>query len=317
VLNGIDDPIHGRSGAFDRYILAADDHAWHPLNKRDIDFAEPFDLLAQPMLDEALVAGLRTPYVAGHLQASGRRTAFINEVARRYFSSILQGEQAALEFAATLCLLSKDLGVQESAANQAREEARHVTAFDLYIKTRWGSAAPAISVFKAFIAEVMAALEPWKKVIGMQIIVESLAMGIFSALSVGVHDPVGRKLLRLVSIDEGFHLRSGKVWVDEVVADASPRELARMQAWTARRFRVLSLGMFAPASQPDLYAGFGLDPDRVMVDIRGGLDHSDQPSPADAVFGTMARAIRRVGLAGSDSDKLYGTYLRFGEGLDA
>ena len=32
----------------------------------------------------------------------------------------------------------KDQGAQEYAANQTREEARHVTAFARYIKARWG-----------------------------------------------------------------------------------------------------------------------------------------------------------------------------------
>lgn len=298
-----------RSSSFDRYILAADEHSWHPLNKADIDFDEPFDMAGEAMLDDTLVIGLRTPYVADHLAATGQRARFVNEAARRYFSSVLHGEQAALKFAASLCLISDDPGVQEIAANQAREEARHCTAFDLYIRARWGTPSPPIAVFESFMREVMATTQPWKKVIGMQILVESLAMGIFGALGQGVRDPVGQKLLRLVTIDESFHLRSGKTWVDEVVERAAPDELRRMQTWTARRFRLLSVGMFAPNGQLDLYRSFGLDPVRVTADVRAGFDRSDRASPADAVFGTMARAIRRVGLANTRSEPLYAPYL--------
>jgi rubrerythrin len=298
-----------RSASFDRYILAADEHVWHPLNKDDIDFDQPFDMAGRAILDEDMVVGLRTPYVSDHLAATGQRARFINEAALRCFSTILHGERAALKFAAHLCQVSDDPGVQEIAANQAREEARHVTAFDLYIRSRWGQSAAAIPVLETFTQEAMASPQVWKKVIGMQILVESLAMGIFSALSHRVHDPVGRKLLRLVTIDESFHVRSGKVWVDEVVASASPSELARMQAWTARRFRLLALGLFSASGQLDLYHRFGLDAARVTADVRAGLDRSDRQSPAEAVLGAMSRAIRRVGLAGPGSDRLYGPYL--------
>src|SRR3546814_14745152 len=54
------------------------------------------------------------------------------------FSSILHGEQGALNLSASLCHVLKDQGAQEYAANQTREEARHVTAFARYIKARWG-----------------------------------------------------------------------------------------------------------------------------------------------------------------------------------
>ena len=53
-------------------------------------------------------------------------------------SSILHGEQGALSLSASLCHILRDPGAQEYAANQTREEARHVTAFSQYIQARWG-----------------------------------------------------------------------------------------------------------------------------------------------------------------------------------
>ena len=60
----------------------------------------------------------------------------------RSFSSILHGEQGALNLSASLCHVLYDQGAQEYAANQTREEARHVTAFAKYIKARWGRPVP-------------------------------------------------------------------------------------------------------------------------------------------------------------------------------
>ena len=62
-----------------------------------------------------------------------------NESFRFVLSQILHGEQAALSLSASLCHVLRDPGAQEYAANQTREEARHVAGFTRYIQARWGS----------------------------------------------------------------------------------------------------------------------------------------------------------------------------------
>ena len=54
-------------------------------------------------------------------------------------STLLHGEQGALSLSASLTSILRDPGSQEYAANQTREEARHVAGFSNYIKTRWGT----------------------------------------------------------------------------------------------------------------------------------------------------------------------------------
>lgn len=297
-----------RTGAFDRAILAADDHRWHPFHKADIDFSLPFDMTTQPLLADSIVVALAAPYVSDHLDREGLRTAFVNEVALRYFSSILHGEQMALGFAAALCLRVDDLGAKEYAANQAREEARHVTAFNLYIQSRWGAPSAPNPVFEAFLPEVLESRQEWKLVIGMQVLVESMAMGIFSALHDNINDDVGRMLVRLVSVDESFHLRAGHIFIDQVLSTASDQDRAEMEIWTARSFRRLSLGLFAPQQQKDLYLKFGLEPERVAKDLRR-LRPGPMPTAADAIFRTVAKAIGRAGLIGAKTKNAYRSYL--------
>ena len=73
-----------------------------------------------------------------------------------------------------------DQGAQEYAANQTREEARHVTAFAKYIKARWGRPVHCGPVLKDLLVEIIGAPEVYKKIIGMQMLVEGLAMGAFA-----------------------------------------------------------------------------------------------------------------------------------------
>src|ERR1700754_3236821 len=90
------DRYNNRSTAFDKIISATHDHFWDPLDKAYIDFDEPFDMDAEAMLPDDQVITLGIPYVREHLEATGRKTAFINEMALWQFSSILHGEQGAL-----------------------------------------------------------------------------------------------------------------------------------------------------------------------------------------------------------------------------
>src|SRR5215468_4687851 len=129
-----------RSTAFDRIISATHDHFWDPLDKKYIDFATPFDLENEELMPDDLVPALSTEYVA-HFFADKpkQRLAFKSQTGRWVMSSILHGEQGALNLSASLCHVLRDPGAQEYAANQCREEGRHVTAFAKYIKARWGS----------------------------------------------------------------------------------------------------------------------------------------------------------------------------------
>src|SRR6185436_15973873 len=169
-----------RTDAFDKIIAATHDHFWDPLDKKYIDFDEPFDLENEPLMPEDMQPILRLPYVAETLTDPKERIRFINTMQLRNFSSILHGEQGALNLSASLCHVLYDQGAQEYAANQTREEARHVTAFAKYIKARWGKPVQCGAALKRLLVEIIEAPAVYKKIIGMQMLVEGLAMGAFA-----------------------------------------------------------------------------------------------------------------------------------------
>src|SRR5271167_3980240 len=189
------DRYEQRSTAFDKIIAATHDHFWDPLDKRYIDFDTPFDMENVAMTPEENNPFLKLPYVAETLTDPKERIRFINRGQLANFSSILHGEQGALNLSASLCHVLYDQGAQEYAANQTREEARHVTAFAKYIKARWGRPVECSVVLKNLLTEIIAAPEVYKKIIGMQMLVEGLAMGAFATFHQKLTDPLGRKLM--------------------------------------------------------------------------------------------------------------------------
>ena len=306
------DRYNNRTTAFDKIISATHDHFWDPLNKDYIDFDEPFDMENQPLVPEHLIVGLQTKYVSDALSDPKLRTRFINESVRWNLSAILHGEQGALNLSASLCHVLKDQGAQEYAANQAREEARHVTAFAKYIKARWGTPLPCGQVLKDLLVEIIHAPEVYKKIIGMQMLVEGLAMGAFATFYQKLNDPLGRKLMQLVMTDEAFHHKFGKIWADRTIPKLSPEEHIIIEDWAAHCFQTLLFNLVAPHEQRDLYEEFGLDPDLVVAEFQKiATDDARREDMKEAtnLFRVLIKTLLNAGIITDRTRAFYGMYV--------
>src|ERR1700675_3797760 len=116
-----------RSDAFDAIIGATHDHFWDPYNPAYLDFAQNFDLERLSIMPLERFPELNCA-ASEHLD-EGQKIRLANQIQRWNLSNILHGEQGALSLSASLCDILLDPGAQEYAANQTREEARHVAAF--------------------------------------------------------------------------------------------------------------------------------------------------------------------------------------------
>ena len=70
------DRYNARSTAFDKIISATHDHFWDPLDKKYIDFDEPFDIENVMILPEDMVVSLQTSYVSDALKTQKDRVRF-------------------------------------------------------------------------------------------------------------------------------------------------------------------------------------------------------------------------------------------------
>jgi len=305
-----------RTSAFDKIISATHDHFWDPLDKKYIDFDEPWDMMNEPLVPETLNIAIQTDYVSNHLKDPSLRAQFINKSLLRSFSSILHGEQGALNLSASLCHVLYDQGAQEYAANQTREEARHVTAFAKYIKARWGRPVECGATLKNLLVEIIHAPEVYKKIIGMQMLVEGLAMGAFATFFQQLRDPLGRKLMQLVMTDEAFHHKFGKIWADRTVPKLTPEEHAIIEDWAAHCFQVLLFNLVSPSEQRDLYEEFGLDPDKVLEEIaKIATDDARREDMKEAsnIFRVLIKTLLNAGVITERTRAFYGLYVDMDE----
>jgi len=305
-----------RSTAFDKIISATHDHFWDPLDKKYIDFDEPFDLENEAMTPEDQNPVLRLPYVAATLTDPKQKVAFINYMQLRGFSSILHGEQGALNLSASLCHVLYDQGAQEYAANQTREEARHVTAFAKYIKTRWGRPTECGAALKSLLVEIIEAPEVYKKIVGMQMLVEGLAMGAFANGYRNNRDPVAKKLFQLVMTDEAFHHKFGKIWADRTIPKLTQAERNMVEDWTAHCAQSLLFDRGDPRQMAEIYGMFDLDPERVIADIvqrRKERDPTRKFKGETNVFRVLIKTLLQASLITERTRGFYAMYVDMDE----
>ena len=311
------DRYNARSTAFDKIISATHDHFWDPLDPKYIDFSEPWDMENEALLPDDQVMALGVPYVLDHLEKTGQKVKFINEMVLWNFSSILHGEQGALNLSASLCHVLKDQGAQEYAANQTREEARHVTAFAKYVKARWGRPRPCGATLQQLLVDIIAAPEVYKKIIGMQMLVEGLAMGAFAAGFQYNRDPLAKKLFQLVMTDEAFHHKFGKIWADRTIPKMTEEERNIVEDWAAHCFQSLLFNMGSPVQQAAIYTQFGLDPERVVAEMRATYQNDESRrerlQSQTNIFRVLIKTLFNAGLITERTRSFYATYVDMDE----
>jgi hypothetical protein len=303
-----------RSTAFDKIISATHDHFWDPLDKKYIDFNEPFDTARKTILPENFFPIFHTRI--GDKMTAEQKIKFANESTRWQLSAILHGEQGALALSASLCHILRDPGAQEYAANQTREEARHVTAFAKYIQTRWGTPLPCGATLQNLLTEMVGAPEVYKKIVGMQMLVEGLAMGAFATLYQNSQDPLLVKLCQLVMTDEAFHHKFGKIWADRTIPKLSEEEKNLVEDWAAQCFQTLLFNLVNAEQMQVVYDSVGIDwqdARAAIMEAFGDEERREGMKQSANIFRVLIKTLVNAGIITERTKAFYGMYVDMDE----
>ena len=304
-----------RADAFDSIIAATVDHFWDPGDSRYIDYeAGDFDMANQTVLPPEMVVELQSA-VADRLD-EGQKIRLANENARFMLSSILHGEQGALSLSASLCHILRDPGAQEYAANQTREEARHVHAFARYIEKRFGSPLAAGPTLANLMVEVVHAPEVYKKLVGMQMLIEGLAMGAFATLHMRSQDPLLRRLVQLVMTDEAFHHKFGKIWADKTIPKLGEAEHERVETWAAECFQTLLFNLVNSEQKQAIYGEFGLDWQWVrsaVLEAFTDKDRRQNMTEGTNIFRVLIKTLLKAGIITERTRPVYAQWVDMDE----
>jgi P-aminobenzoate N-oxygenase AurF len=123
-------------------------------------------------------------------------------------SQFLHGEQGALVVCGQLVNSIPELDAKLYASTQVVDEGRHVEVFERYVK-KLHKIYPVDPLLKAVLDEILAT-NLWElKLLGMQMIVEGLAIAAFNVMRRQTADPTLGQLLDYVLQDEGRHVNFG------------------------------------------------------------------------------------------------------------
>ena len=140
-------------------------------------------------------------------------------------SQFLHGEQGALLVASQLASWAPTYNAKLYAASQTFDEARHVEVFNRYLQEKIGIHYPINPSLKLLLDKILTD-ERWDlKFIGMQIIIEGLALAAFQMLKSITKDPLLKQLLHYVVRDEARHVTFGINYLEEFIKTLSPEEI--------------------------------------------------------------------------------------------
>jgi hypothetical protein len=287
-----------RSPLFEEIIARTEEHFWNPEDPDYVDFATPLPA-GETIVPEWFV--LESHTAAWDRLDEGQRIRFANESARWSLSNILHGEAGALGLSANLCEMFLDPGAQEYAANQVREEARHVHAFTRYMAARFPGVAPypVGDTVGDLLKELVATPVVYKKIVGMQMLVEGVAMGAFATLFKVSNDALLRRVCQLVMTDEAFHHRFGKIWARDTMPKLSPAEHEAVEDWAVECFETLLFNLVNPKQKRLIYPQFGLDWEWVRGAVMEAVSDDDRRQlmrRSSNVFRTLVKTLHVAGI---------------------
>ncbi len=193
----------------------------------DVDWDEMADLAAnQNERFDVLRTDPESP-LAGWGDKEWRQFAIESQAAT--LSQFLHGEQGALICTGLITATVPWIDAKYYAASQVADEARHVEVFGRYIEEKTSGGYP-ISPQLGGLLDTILSDGRWDiTYLGMQIMVEGLALAAFGFMHMLTPEPLLKQLLRYVMSDEARHVAFGVLSLKEVYAGLDAAEIRQRQ----------------------------------------------------------------------------------------
>ena len=144
-------------------------------------------------------------------------------------SQFMHGEQGALLCTAKIVETVPWIDAKYYAATQVMDEARHVEVFAKYLDEKLSGHYPVNAHLKMLLDDIVADSRWDMTYLGMQIMVEGLALAAFGFMQQMTPDPLLKQLLRYVMADEARHVAFGVLSLKEFYAELTDAEMKDRQ----------------------------------------------------------------------------------------
>jgi len=204
-------------------------------------------------------------------------------------SQFMHGEQGALICTAQIVETVPWIDAKYYASTQVMDEARHVEVFSRYLDTKLSGHYPINAHLKALLDDIITD-DRWDMTyLGMQIMVEGLALASFGFMHQMSTEPLLKQLLRYVMSDEARHVAFGVLSLQEYYAQLSAKEIRERQEFAyeaAVRMRDRFL-------QQEVWEHMGVD---VKQAVKFVLQAPDRPIFQGMLFSKIVPNCKKLGL---------------------
>jgi len=253
----------------------------------------------------ALLGADREAFLAMPLFKSlneSQRETFFAYYALERLSQLLHGEQGAMLVSTQLVHSLPDRDGKLFTASQAMDEARHVDVFSRYVGRMQSVSAPCPTI-QRILAKILEAKSWQAQLVGMQVVVEGLAMASFVQMRRQASCPVLSGLLDNIMRDEARHVAFGAISLKKVVAGLDIEERVELEDFAHGLVQEYRNWGCKTEDWTGLFIALvaaGVDPTDYLADLRGMLESGEgmslSPAMAQAMDGVIIPGLDRLGL---------------------
>ena len=213
-------------------------------------------------------------------------------------SQFLHGEQGALICASKIVQTVPDMDSKFYAATQVMDEARHVEMYGQYVRDKIELAYPINEHLKALLNDVIEDKRWDMTYLGMQVVIEGLALAAFSLIRDFSEEPLAKAINTYVMQDEARHVAFGRL----ALKDFYP-ELTQVERDEREEFVVEACYLMRDRFQAKEVW------ERLGFDVKRCLDFTEQSDMMNEfrkmLFSRIVPTVKDIGLWGPKIRKAY------------
>ena len=204
-------------------------------------------------------------------------------------SQFMHGEQGALVCTAKIVESVPWIDAKYYASTQVMDEARHVEVFAKYLDEKCSGHYPINAHLRMLLDDIIADSRWDMTYLGMQIMVEGLALAAFGFMAQLTQDPLLKQLLKYVMADEARHVAFGVLSLQEYYQGLTAHELRERQEFAfeaAVRMRDRFL-------QQEVWDRMGIDPKAIVPLVQQAPERAQFQA---LLFSKIVPNCRKLGL---------------------
>jgi hypothetical protein len=220
-------------------------------------------------------------------------------------SQFMHGEQGALLCTAKIVETVPWIDAKYYASTQVMDEARHVEVFAKYLDDKLSGHYPINAHLKLLLDDIVNDSRWDMTYLGMQIMVEGLALAAFGFIHQITTEPLLKQLLRYVMADEARHVAFGVLSLKEYYSELTDAELAERQEFAfeaAVRMRDRFL-------QQEVWDRMGLDVKQVLPLV---INSPQRRIFQSMLFSKIVPNCKKLGLLDANGGWLRGRFTELG-----